>query len=145
MSDHQQTWRKWTQLNTSHLDTVGRTWPQQGQCGGSHQSWWPPLHTHSNCKNLCTGAKLNWSVHRCCTALHEPILQAPETRVQCHQLPRTSSGESNTFPSTSSPSDHKQVSLCMIHPYSAGLPPKEKHVGTDTARKHRPEMPTEKA
>lgn len=126
MTDHQQTGSKWTRLNTLHLDTAGRTWPQQRKCGGCHQSRCLPLHAHGNCENLCTGAKLNWSVHRCCRALCEPILQTPETHVQHHQLPRMSSGECNTFPSTSSPNDHKQVSLSAIKPYTAGCLPRKR-------------------
>lgn len=83
-ADHKQTWSKLALLSTSHLDTAGRTWPEQRRCGGCHQSWCPPLQTQ---QSLCTGARLSRPSHRCGTALPQPTLQTPEG-ARCHHPPR---------------------------------------------------------
>lgn len=101
MTDHEQTRSKLTQLNTSHLDTAGRT--EQRRCAGCHQSW---CHLSKH-----TAKSLHWS-------------QAEQTKPAAHPADTrgvtTCQGEGRTFPSTSSPWDLKEVSLSMTHPCPAG-------------------------
>lgn len=74
MTNHQKTWSKSAQLNTSHLDTAGGTWPEQRNCGGCHQRWCPPLQTHSSVSAWEPG----WADQGTGSALHQPTLQTPE-------------------------------------------------------------------
>lgn len=97
LTNHEQTWSKSAQLNTSHLDTAGRTWPGQRKYGGCPSEVVPTSPSTQQC--LCTGASLSRPSHRLSTAPAHPADTREVLGATIHQ------DDGSTFPSTSSPTD----------------------------------------